>query len=564
MERSVYRKMIAFLPALVVGLSLLHLLPFLLPDVRDNLSESYEPAKTLHFIAMHGAYVHKWGPVPAFIFAPVYAVVLLISKLGGHLSQFSGVYPFGFDNAEVQIGHMLLAARATVFIVGLISIYYLCLSLQRALKDVFSPVIALMVCLSTSLIFLVTLVDTKPDGLMVSMLICALANYASIVLDGITAGRAIRLGLFYVASVSCKELTSTTLFLPFLGLLIVAIGQWRSGNAEGRLYVRRLMMLVVSIPVFYLLLNVVYAPSMWKFRIAYVFGPLKDPHTWAAPGQTRLSYLRDTGAAVFAAIGWGGLLMLALTLVLTVRRPSQKLILLWLPFLSHLLFTTLLGGYMPAYFMLPLTPAVALPAAYALHQLLAPALESPALESPVFERHASTRRLQVGVAVLWIVCLYMALSATTLFQAAHPDGMAKQAMEKQVQPGSTVDYLKVMSVPHPVPTPGPLGETVDHRPLYEVIQSPISDRPEYALIPTDLEKWTMDIKDLPSRAAFVKLDTNYDYSNFRSFDSIGYELAGTTVPAIPAWLFPQLIAGHSAYTGENIHIYQLRPVSGGR
>jgi hypothetical protein len=183
MARSVYRKWLAALPLVVVFVSLIQLLPFLLPDVRDNLSESYEPAKTLRFIALHGAFVHKWGPVPAFIFAPVYAVVLLISKLGGHLSHLNGSYPFGFDNAEIQIGHMLLAARTTVLLVGLISIYYLCRSLQRGLKDAFSPVIALLVCLSTSLIFLEPLADTKPDGLMVSMLMCALANYVSIVLE---------------------------------------------------------------------------------------------------------------------------------------------------------------------------------------------------------------------------------------------------------------------------------------------------------------------------------------------------------------------------------------------
>jgi hypothetical protein len=74
----------------------------------------------------------------------------------------------------------------------------------------------------------------------------------------------------------------------------------------------------------------------------------------------------------------------------------------------------------------------------------------------------------------------------------------------------------------------------------------------------------MDIKDLPSRAEFVKLDTNYDYSNFKSFNSIGYDLSGTAVPAIPRWLFPQLIAGHNAYTEENIHIYRLRPVADGQ
>jgi hypothetical protein len=251
---------------------------------------------------------------------------------------------------------------------------------------------------------------------------------------------------------------------------------------------------------------------------------------------------------VFAAIGWGGLIMLMVALVLTVRRPSKKLILLWLPFLSHILFTTALGGYMPPYFMLPLTPALALPVAYALSQLLAPSLAKPEAD----------KRFFVATLGVTIVCLYLGLTATTLFRAAHPDSMAERTMRDQLPAGSSVDYLKVLSVARTAVTPGPNGEREDHRPLFEVIEAPMNDRPEYALIPIDLETWTKEIKDRPARGALVKLDTNYDYSTFRNFESIGYDLVGTTMPDIPRWMFPALIAGHNAYTEEGIHIYRLR------
>jgi hypothetical protein len=305
---------------------------------------------------------------------------------------------------------------------------------------------------------------------------------------------------------------------------------------------------VVSIPVFYLLLDVIYAPQTWRARIAYVFGPLKDPNAWAAPGQTRLTYLRDTGSAVLAAIGWGGTVMLVAALILTIRRPEKKLMLLWLPFLSHLLFTTALGGYMPPYFMLPLTPALVLPVAFTMSRVVASYLRGP----------ESSKTLVYGTVVLSVVCVYLAITAVTLFRVSHPDGMAERTMQELLPAGSSVDYLKIMSVARTAVTPGPNGEKEDHRPLFEVIQAPMNDRPQYALIPTDLEAWTMEIKDRPARAALVKLDTNYDYSNFHSFASIGYDLVGTTMPAIPRWMFPDLIAGHNAYTEEGIHIYRLR------
>ena len=36
------------------------------------------------------------------------------------------------------------------------------------------------------------------------------------------------------------------------------------------------------------------------------------------------------------------------------------------------------------------------------------------------------------------------------------------------------------------------------------------------------------------------------------------EVTGLHHPDIPQWMFPDLIAGHNAYTEEGIHIYRLR------
>jgi hypothetical protein len=541
-------KLLAALPSLIIILALLHILPFLLPDTHDGLTESYEPAKTLRFIYTHGAAVHKWGPFPSLIFGPVYACVLLIAKMGGHLGKLTSQYPFGFDNAVLQMGHMLLAARTSVLLLGALSVYYLCRTLQRALNNTLAPVIALLLCLTTSLVFLEPLADTKPDGMMVSLLICALANYIAIVLEGITVRTALGLAFFYVASLSCKELTSTTLMLPYLGLLVAAVPGRRSNHQEGNRFLRLLVLSMAAVPVFYLLINVVYAPHAWHDRIAYVFGPLKDPAAWAGPGQTKLSYLRDTGYAVFAALGWGGIFALALTLAGTIQKPSRALLLLWLPFIGHLVFTTYLGGYMPTYFMLPLGPTLALPASY----LLAGWLKAPS------EQPQATARLSIATICLSAACLFFALSATTLFTATHTHTLMQQAIQQQTSPGSTVDVVGLWSASHTELTPGPYGRTIDHRPLYLIMQAPQANRPPYALIAIDTEKWTEEIPARPARAALLKADTNFDYSGFKNFNALGYQLSGVTRPALPAWIFPALVPGSNAYVDNGIDVYRLK------
>ena len=556
-------RLFAALPSLVIVFSLLQLVPFLLPDTHDALTESYEPVKTLRFLYSHGQAVHKWGPFPSFLFAPVYAVQLGIAKITHHLGKLSAEYPYGFDDPIRQFGQMILAARVTVLIVALLSVFYLCRTLQRALNNTFAPVFALLLALTTSLIFLEPLADTKPDGMMVSLLICALANFASIVLEGITLRSALGLAFFYVASLSCKVLTSTTLMLPYLGLAVNLFlprrGTESANSTDARqAHSRQLKLLLLSalaIPVFYLLINVLYAPHAWHERIAYVFGPLKDPAAWASPGQTRLTYLRDAGYAILAALGWGGFLLFFITLAGTLRRPSRTLLLLWLPFIGHVALTTYLGGYMPVYFMLPLGPTLTLPASFVLAQWFQSRQNS-----------ARSSWLTPAAIALAGLCLYLGFSAIHLFRDSHPSRLMSRAATEDVPAGATYDVIGLWSTSHTSPIPGTDGRTLDRRPLYELIQPtpmqpapmPAPNRPQYALVSIDTELWTLEVRQLPARAALLKTDTHFDYSTFQGFEALGYQLDSTVTPRVPAWLIPALVAGNHAYTDAGVHIYRLR------
>jgi hypothetical protein len=223
--------------------------------------------------------------------------------------------------------------------------------------------------------------------------------------------------------------------------------------------------------------------------------------------------------------------------------------LLWLPFVGHIALTTYLGGYMPTYFMLPLGPALALPASLVLTEWL----------KAVNVRLAAPARLSMATGILSGFCLFIAISAVALFRDTHGHELIQRAIQEQVPPGKTLDIVGLWSASRTAPTPGPDGRTIDRRPLYMLMQAPEAGRPEYALIAMDTEKWTEEIPERPARAALLKADTNFDYSGFRNFDALGYHLSGTTKPTLPVWVFPRLIAGSHAYIDGGVDVYRLQP-----
>ena len=71
------------------------LICYQIPGNFDTLTESYEPIKTLKFVHSKGRAYHKWGPMPNFIYAPVYAPPLAYWHLHGDLEKISTDYPYG-------------------------------------------------------------------------------------------------------------------------------------------------------------------------------------------------------------------------------------------------------------------------------------------------------------------------------------------------------------------------------------------------------------------------------------------------------------------------------------
>ena len=218
-------------PCLLIALYAAPLVLYRVPSNLDTLDESFEPLKTLKFIQTKGKAYHKWGPMPAFVYAPVYAPSMAYWYLTGDLNRPSGDYPYGFARPHEQQGFLIVLARLTGLALGIAATAYLGWVLARLTGSTAAAGLALLFCIATSPEVVFKYVDSKPDGLMLAFLAGAMAIYARIVEDGLTRGRGVALSLLAVFSISCKELTAPAFVLPHLGIL--ASGWHQSREAPG-------------------------------------------------------------------------------------------------------------------------------------------------------------------------------------------------------------------------------------------------------------------------------------------------------------------------------------------
>jgi hypothetical protein len=546
MDAEYRARWLALVPVAIVFAACLMLLWFMLPAAHDSLTESYEPTKTLRFFYSLGHAQHKWGPMPGFVFAPVYAVLLLFYRLTGQLGRISSAYPFGLADPIHDLGTLILTARLTTLLAALAGVYYLTRTLQRVLASRLGPVLGVLLSLSTSIVLLEALVDTNPNGLMIAFLLFALANYAAIVLSGLTKKRAIAMAFFYIASLSCKEITSLTLVLPYLALIALSVFGVLRNAKDGRRDLWLITLSCLSALGFYLLINAVYAPGAWVGRMRYVFGPLKDPAIWASAGQTYASYLLQSLWAVVGSLGWAGVLVLIISIIGTATYRSSRLLLLWLPFLSHLIFTVATAGYMPPYFMIPLGPALCLPSAFVLSRMIEASKLSESLQAITF-------------ATLAVLCAWMAFCATGLVRYTHSESLVRTAVTEKIPSGSTVNVVNLFSNNGGLPEPAMSRNVLlDLRPLFEIIRAPVSDRPDYLLVSSEGQAWQSEIKTRPARAAMLEKLIGFDYSDFTSYESLGYEFTGVIRPTPPGWCQPYAVADDSQRLKESLLIYHRR------
>jgi hypothetical protein len=165
----------------------------------------------------------------------------------------------------------------------------------------------------------------------------------------------------------------------------------------------------------------------------------------------------------------------------------------------------------------------------------------------------------VTFTALTVMCAWMAFCATGLVRYTHTDSLVRAAVAEKIPSGSTINAVNLFSNNGGLPEPVVRRDVLlDPRPLFEIIRAPINDRPDYLLVSSEGQAWEREIKTRPARAAMLTKQIGFDYSDFTSYESLGYELTGVMQPTLPGWCQPNAVADSGERLKESLLIYHRR------
>jgi hypothetical protein len=502
-------------PCLLVAAFAAPLLGALLPNVADDLCESYEPGKTLVFFYTHGHAVHKYGPLPSIFYGPFYAMFLgyWYSK-GQFFRPFSAIFT-SLTHPFNQLGILILTARSIGLVVAVIAVAVYSRSIAKATRSVLAALAATTLCVATAPDFIFAAAVTKPDGLMMAFLAMSVAAYALIISDGFTLRRGIALALTAVASVSCKELTAPAYFAMYAWILVTGL---RGGRRFFWDFARAVMIGVGA----YLLINVIYAPASWSEHIKFwMAGPGKDPDVWAPPNYSTLAYLKDAGNYFLLNLGPGGSAVVSAALIVSLFNRSRQMLAAWIPLIGYFSFMLLNAGYMQRNFMLPPTVLAGLPVAFAI----------AAIQQ---KSGARFQRVATGVVIVAVAMNLWAANMGWAQERELPPWMIEHYAATHVLHGESIHLGNPWKEREGVTRMAYLGYRVDERPLGELMKQP-ANLPDVILISRHWEDWLRDFKNRPARNEYYK-STGYAYDTFNGMESLGYRLVDTVHPQLPLFL----------------------------
>jgi hypothetical protein len=514
------------IPCALIVLYASPLIFYQIPSNFDTLSESFEPIKTLKFVHSKGRAFHKWGPMPNFIYAPLYAPLLAYWYLCGDLGNISTDYPYGFKYPFEQQGDLIVVARITGVVIASVSMLLYGKALTRMTGSRPAVFLALMLCMATSPELIIAFVSTKPDGLMLAFLAGSMAAYTDILAERLNKRRGFLLSILAVCSVSCKELTAP-LYVLLYGAIAVR-GFVRSGeevSARCRFLVDYAFTVAVGI-VAYLLINVVYAPATWRLRmIEWLWGPGKDPAVWASPGYTWQAYLHDAVRGALYNLGIGGAVIVVIALTISLVSPVKDRLLLWIPSAGFVLIVIMTSGYMPNYFLSPFNVAVALPVAGAL-----------AFTGRAWYSKASLPARAVGVTLAVALCLINMWLANIAWVSRYlsNSSLVEDYCVRDLNRRELIHTANLWVRQDGADRLSYLGFNVDDRPLGELMTGP-ERMPDVILIGEEYAVWIEQCKQRPARAAMLAA-SGFDYRDFPGFEALGYRMAHVVNPRIPRWL----------------------------
>ena len=160
----------ALVPCVVIVLFVQGIVFYQFPTNFDTLDESWEPLKTLKFMAARGALVHKWGPLPCLIYGPLYVPWLASWYATGTLKGMNTDYPYGLAHPFEQQGALIVTARLAGLVIALVCLFVLAKGLRQLTGSGLATLLAMLLCVATGPDLIYKFVATKPDGLMLAFL----------------------------------------------------------------------------------------------------------------------------------------------------------------------------------------------------------------------------------------------------------------------------------------------------------------------------------------------------------------------------------------------------------
>ena len=436
-----------------------------------------------------------------------------------------------------------MLARLTGLAVAIACTTYLGWSLARVTGSAWAACLALVFCVSTSPELVFKFVATKPDGLMLAFLAAAMGVYALIVSEGLTWRRGVALSVLAVMSISCKELTAPTFVFPYLGIAVAGWLQSRGDRGNRRRFAVDYGLTIAAGLIAYAMLNIVYAPSTWLARMhEWLGGPGKDPAVWAPPEYTALAYLRDVMNGLLYNFDAGGLAVVGMAAVVSIIAPVRHRLMFWLPTVSFLAIVVATAGYMPGYFLGPVSLTATIPVAAAFAHLARVQLPSPV-------RVVGNLAVAAAVAFnLWGGNMAWA-RAMIIFPLTH-ERYCLASIDKDELIFTGNYYVRQTGADRL----SYLGFNVDDRPLGALMDQP-ERLPDVVVVSREELTWLADFVKRPARNEMMKL-TGFSYDRFEGFESLGYKLVEVVTPRLPWPLDARAFPWYAVSPGDDLMVYR--------
>jgi hypothetical protein len=534
------RNAVVVLPCAVALLLALPLVIHGLPDYESHQGEEYQPLKTLKFFRSRGHEFHKWGPADNFLYAPGYALSLLYWKHQGTFGPASHNFPYGFHQPLQQLTVLILQSRILLLVFVLSSLAALAMSLVHAGFSRPAAFFALLLCMATNPVLIWHAVLLKGDGPMLAFSSLALGAYITIVRQGLTLARAFWLATFVAWAVSAKESAIALFALP--GAALVAVGVRRSQFPEAKKQAKKAVVLgLVTVAIWYALLNVSYAPDTWLRRVRYLFSDL-DPEIWGAPDRSVFDYLSEVFDALTNNLGPGGMVAGVGSLVALIWLRPKCAWLLSLPLASFVLTGMLPTGYLPDRF--------ALPAALSLVPVIAAAVDS------LRERNRQRSWvLMLALLLLGFVNLVYANISWLQLRSA-PEDLVEDYVRRHLAKDELFSIFSFWPRIAGKSRLEAMGYRLDSRPIHLALRSR-TDLPKTIFITSEMQSWVEDFSRRPRRAAMVAGETGFDSKDWERSKALGYRLSGSLSAPLPGWYPFKLLPLPAASSSRAVLVYRL-------